>query len=82
MAGLARLFRSGSVQLVQQVPEPVRDALADDVVINPLQDIAEPPLVFAAQASSLFAHLSIGMHCRLWPQGLIFRQVLLDWFSS
>jgi hypothetical protein len=45
-------FVSLVVELVQQVPESVRNTLPDDVVVNSLQDIAEPSLILATEASS------------------------------
>src|SRR5271166_1522533 len=37
----------GIIKLVQQVPETVGNPLLDHIVVNSLEDIAEPSLVFA-----------------------------------
>jgi hypothetical protein len=53
--GLGLSCVAGIFEFAQQVPESVGDPLADDIIINALQDIAEPPLVLAAEASSGFS---------------------------
>jgi hypothetical protein len=65
LAGGAKSFLLAAVELAQKVSEAIRNALADDVVVDPLQDVAEPTLVFTAQASSGLSYLGIGMHSRL-----------------
>jgi hypothetical protein len=65
LAGVAHSLLLAPVELVQKISEAIRNALADDVVIDPLQDVAEPTLVFAAQASSGLSYLGIGMHSGL-----------------
>ncbi len=59
----------GPVELVQQVLEAVGNPLADHVVVNSLQDIAE--LVAGLRGSGVlptFRDWGVRMHCRLWPQ--------------
>ena len=65
-ARLARGLLPGLVKLVQQIAEAVGDPLTDHVVVDPLQDVPEPSLVFAAQPSSGLSYRGVGLHCRLW----------------
>jgi hypothetical protein len=37
----------GIIELVQQVPETVGDPLLDHIIVNSLEDVAQPSLVFA-----------------------------------
>src|SRR5262249_53313956 len=67
----AALRFMGIVEFVQQLPETIGHALADDVIVDPLQDIAEPALIFAAEAPSSFSYMGIRLHysrlCPHWP---------------
>src|SRR5437016_853575 len=54
-----------SVKLVQQRLEAVRDALTDYVVVDALENVAEPALILTAEAAGL-SYGGIDMHCRLW----------------
>jgi hypothetical protein len=38
---------AGIIQLIEQVLESIGNPLLDNVVVNTLEDIAQPPLVFA-----------------------------------
>src|SRR5262249_15973916 len=58
-------FMFGLGQLVQEVPEPVRHALAIAIVLPPLQDVPDPALVLAAEASSGLSSLGVRLHGRL-----------------
>jgi hypothetical protein len=53
--GLGLSCAAGIVELVQQVLESVGDPLSDDIIVDSLQDIAEPSLIFAAKASCGFS---------------------------
>jgi hypothetical protein len=53
--GLGLSSVAGTVELVQQIPESVGDPLSNDIIVDSLQDIAEPSLIFAAKASSGFS---------------------------
>src|SRR5262245_45721898 len=66
VAGFARRLLPGLVEFIQQISEPVGNPLTDHIVVNPLQDVPEPSLVFAAQPSSGLSYLGVGLHCRLW----------------
>jgi hypothetical protein len=54
-----------SVELVQQVLEPIGDALAQHLVIDALKDVAEPSLVLAAEAPPSLSNFRVGLHGRL-----------------
>src|SRR5713101_3172021 len=69
--GLAALLHLRSVELVQKVLEPIGNALAYHVVVSPVQNIAKPALVFAAQPSCGLSCWGVRLHCRLWPKRLL-----------
>ena len=50
-ATAARRGVAGIIEFIQQVPEAVGNPLLDHIVVNSLEDIAEPSLVLATQAS-------------------------------
>jgi hypothetical protein len=54
-------------KLGKKVLEPVRNALVYHVIINALENVPEPTLIFAAQAPSSLSCMGVGVHCRLWP---------------
>jgi hypothetical protein len=63
-----RLGRSrvvGLLEALQQVLEPVGDALAQHVVVDALKDVADPSLILSAEASPSLPNLRVGMHDRL-----------------
>jgi hypothetical protein len=64
--GAATLLRAlGPVELTQEILEPVGHALAYHVVVDPLENIAESALVFAAETSSSFPYMGVRLHCCL-----------------
>src|SRR5262245_44630152 len=65
-AGFARRLLPGLVEFIQQISEPVGNPLTDHIVVNPLQDVPEPALVFAGQPSCGLSYWGVGLHCRLW----------------
>jgi hypothetical protein len=69
---MAIRFMLGLAKLVQEIFEPIGDALANNFIVNPLQDIPEPALVLAAEASSGLSYLSVRVHGRLWRRWLCY----------
>jgi hypothetical protein len=74
MGGRALRLARGSLsavcavlQLIQQIAKPVGHPLAKHIIVNPLEDISEPPLIFAAQPSSGLSYLGMSLHNCLWP---------------
>src|SRR5262245_59259473 len=65
-AGFARRLLPGLVEFIQQISEPVGNPLTDHIVVNSLQDVPEPALVFAGQPSCCLSYWGVGLHCRLW----------------
>src|SRR5262245_11158850 len=63
------------IELVEEVLEPVGDALAQYLVVNALKDVTEPSLVLAAEAPPSLSHWRVGMHHRLCPRGLLLHRV-------
>src|SRR5262249_41159922 len=64
------------LKLLQQVPEAIGNALFDDVIVDALQNVSKPALVFAAQPSCPTCR-RVRLH-----QGLCFRRLLLREWSS
>jgi hypothetical protein len=54
-------------ELIEEVPEPIGNALPYHIIVDPLQDIPKSALVFAAQTSSSFPNMGIRLHRCLWP---------------
>jgi hypothetical protein len=63
-AGLPRVVLE-PVELTQQVLEAVRDPLADNIVVDSLQDVTESALVLTAEAASDLKRWRTGMHGHL-----------------
>jgi hypothetical protein len=53
------------IELVQQVLEPIGNALPYHVIVHPLKDVTESTLILAAEASSNFMYMGVRLHCRL-----------------
>ena len=67
--GLRRVL--AAVELAQQILEAIRDSLVDNVIVDPLKDIAQAALVLTAEASGL-SRYGVRLHSCLWPwRGLL-----------
>jgi hypothetical protein len=67
LPGVAGSFVSALIELAQKVLEAIGNALVYHIIIDPLEDVPEPTLIFAAQAPSSLSCMGVCMHCRLWP---------------